>query len=107
MIAYGVALPRRRPSARRHGAMGAARRSFGVDARVIVTGAALVMAVTEVVAVFVEAPYAAILAALLMLGAGWLSRRSHSIWPVRFSAFCSCSSCCIWRTTTGTTAPIG
>jgi hypothetical protein len=53
-----------------------------VNARNIVGGAAVGMGLIEVVAAFVEAPYAAVLAALLLLGAAWLWLRRDSIWPV-------------------------
>jgi hypothetical protein len=53
-----------------------------VNARTIVGGAAVAMALVEGVAAFVEAPLAAILAVLFVLGSIWLWRRRDSVWPV-------------------------
>jgi hypothetical protein len=51
-------------------------------ARRALVAAALAMGLVEIVAVFVESPYALILAALLFLGAGWLWLRPRSLWPI-------------------------
>jgi hypothetical protein len=53
-----------------------------MDLRKIVIAAAATMGLIEVVATFVEAPYAIVLAALLLLGAAWAWLRPTSIWPV-------------------------
>ncbi len=53
-----------------------------MDMRKLVIAAAATMGIIEVVATFVEAPYAIVLAALLLLGAAWAWMQPASVWPV-------------------------
>ena len=48
--------------------------------RNVVLAAAVLMAAIEIVAAFVETPYALVLAAILLLAATWFWRR-NSVWP--------------------------
>lgn len=53
-----------------------------LSARTLVLGAGAAMGAVEVIATFVEAPYAIVLAALLLAGTVWLWMRPASVWPV-------------------------
>lgn len=53
-----------------------------MDLRKIAIAAAATMGVVEIVATFVESPYAIVLAAVLLLGAAWAWLRPTSIWPL-------------------------
>jgi hypothetical protein len=53
-----------------------------MDLRKLVIAAGVTMGIIEVVATFVEAPYAIVLAALLLLAAVWAWTRPTSIWSV-------------------------
>jgi hypothetical protein len=53
-----------------------------MTARAVVLAAGAAMAAIEVIATFVEAPYAIVLAALLLAGTLWFWMRPASVWPV-------------------------
>ncbi len=53
-----------------------------VNARTVVLAAGAAMATVELVATFVEAPYAIHLAGLLLAGTIWFWLRPASVWPV-------------------------
>ena len=53
-----------------------------LNARTLVLAAGTAMGAVEVIATFVEAPYAIVLAGLLIAGTVWFWMRPASVWPV-------------------------